>query len=84
MFLIYLLLLNAAGFLLMLIDKRKAVKNLWRIPEATLLGIALLGGSLGILGGMYSFRHKTLHLKFTIGIPVILALQIILFCMFIR
>ena len=84
MFLIYLLLINAAGFLLMLIDKRKAVKNLWRIPEATLLGIALLGGSLGILGGMYSFRHKTLHLKFTIGIPVILALQIILFCMFIR
>lgn len=68
----------------MLIDKRKAVKNLWRIPEATLLGIALLGGSLGILGGMYSFRHKTLHLKFTIGIPVILALQIILFCMFSR
>ncbi len=84
MFLIYLLLINAAGFLLMLIDKRKAVKNLWRIPEATLLGIALLGGSLGILGGMYSFRHKTLHLKFTIGIPVILALQIILFCMFSR
>ena len=84
MFLIYLLLINAAGFLLMLIDKRKAVKNLWRIPEATLLGIALLGGSLGILGGMYSFRHKTLHLKFTIGISVILALQIILFCMFSR
>lgn len=78
---IYLLLINAAGFLLMLTDKLKAKRNLWRIPEATLLGAAVLGGSLGILGGMYAFRHKTLHLKFRIGVPTILALQIVLFCM---
>lgn len=77
-FLLYLLIINAAGFLLMLIDKYKARKNLWRIPEATLLGVAAIGGSVGSLIGMYTVRHKTKHLKFTIGIPVILAVQIVL------
>ena len=76
--LIYLLIVNAAGFLLMLVDKFKARKNLWRIPEATLMGAALIGGSVGCLIGMYTVRHKTKHLKFTIGIPVILAAQIAL------
>lgn len=76
--LLYLLLINAAGFVLMLTDKLKAKKNLWRIPEATLMGIAALGGSIGSLLGMYAFRHKTLHSKFTIGIPLILALQVVL------
>ena len=74
----YLLIINAAGFLLMLVDKFKAKRNLWRIPESTLMGVASLGGSVGALLGMYTFRHKTRHLKFTIGIPVILALQIAL------
>lgn len=60
----------------MLLDKYKARKNLWRIPEATLMTIAALGGSLGSLLGMYTVRHKTRHPKFTIGIPLILALQI--------
>lgn len=73
--LVYLLLINAAGFLLMLVDKYKAKKNLWRIPEATLMTVAALGGSVGSLLGMYTFRHKTLHLKFTLGIPLILAAQ---------
>ena len=76
MFLGYLLLINAIGFLLMLVDKRKARKNLWRIPEATLFLSAALGGSIGALAGMYTFRHKTKHPKFTVGIPVILVLQI--------
>jgi uncharacterized membrane protein YsdA (DUF1294 family) len=76
--LVYLLLINALGFLLMLIDKYKARKNLWRIPEATLLSVAVIGGSLGSLIGMYLVRHKTKHLKFTIGVPVILAIQIVL------
>ena len=76
--LIYLLTVNAAGFVLMLADKYKARKNLWRIPEATLMGTAILGGSLGCLLGMYAVRHKTKHIKFTVGIPVILALQIAL------
>lgn len=76
--LVYLLIINALGFLLMLIDKHKARKNLWRIPEATLLGAAVIGGSLGSLIGMYLVRHKTRHLKFTIGIPAILAVQIVI------
>jgi uncharacterized membrane protein YsdA (DUF1294 family) len=77
LFQIYLLLINALAFLLMLIDKYKAKKNLWRIRESTLLLIAAIGGSIGALAGMYTFRHKTKHLKFTLGIPVILVLQIV-------
>lgn len=76
---IYLLLINALGFLLMLVDKYKAKKKLWRIPEATLFTVALIGGSLGSLIGMYTVRHKTKHLTFTLGIPAILAIQILLF-----
>ena len=75
--LVYLFLINALGFLLMLIDKYKAKKNFWRIPEATLMGVALVGGSLGSLFGMYLVRHKTKHMKFTLGIPVILAIQVV-------
>ena len=73
----YLLIINALGFLLMLVDKWKARKNRWRVRESTLLLIAALGGSVGSLAGMYLFRHKTLHLKFTVGIPLILAGQCI-------
>lgn len=76
--LLYLLIINAIAFLLMLVDKYKARKNLWRIPEATLMTSALLGGSIGALIGMYTVRHKTKHLKFTLGIPLILAAQIAL------
>ena len=75
--LVYLLTVNAAGFLLMLVDKFKAKRNLWRIPEATLMGVAIAGGSVGSLLGMYAVRHKTLHPKFSVGIPLILAMQII-------
>lgn len=74
----YLLIINAAVFFLMLTDKFRARKNLWRIPEATLMLFALLGGSVGALLGMYTFRHKTRKVKFFVGIPVILALQILL------
>ena len=77
MLIIYLVLINAVAFALMLADKHKARKNLWRIPEATLLTAALLGGSLGAIAGMYAARHKTKHLKFSVGLPVILALQMI-------
>ena len=73
----YLLIINARGFLLMLVDKWKARKNRWRVRESTLLLIAALGGSVGSLAGMYLFRHKTRHLKFTLGIPLILAGQCI-------
>ena len=77
-FLWYLLLINAAAFVLMLADKQKARKKRWRIPERTLIGSAALGGSIGALLGMYTFRHKTKHLKFTLGIPAILMAQIVL------
>jgi len=60
------------------IDKHKARKNLWRIPEATLWGVALCGGSFGCILGMHTAHHKTKHLKFSIGLPIILALQIII------
>ena len=73
---IYLLIVNAVGFLLMLVDKYKAKKKLWRIPESTLMTVALIGGSVGSLCGMYTFRHKTRHPKFYIGIPAILVCQI--------
>ena len=74
--LLYLLIVNAIAFLLMLADKRKAQKKLWRIPESTLLLSAAIGGSIGSLWGMYTFRHKTKHLKFTRGVPAILIAQI--------
>ena len=75
-FLLYLLLINAVAFVLMLVDKRKAIKNRWRIPERTLILSALFGGSIGALLGMYTFRHKTKHLKFVLGVPAILIAQI--------
>lgn len=74
----YLIIINAAAFFLMLADKQKARKKKWRIPEATLLGFAAAGGSVGTLAGIYAFRHKTRHPKFTLGVPIILAVQIVL------
>ncbi len=82
MLIIYLFIINAAGFLLMHADKQKAIKNRWRIPERTLLITAILGGSLGVLSGIYIFRHKTRHLKFSVGVPVILAVQILIAVIF--
>lgn len=79
----YLLLINAVGFALMCLDKHYAKKKMWRIPEAALMCAAALGGSLGSLAGMYLVRHKTKHKKFTVGIPILLALQIILLCLLI-
>ncbi len=75
---IYLLAVNALGFAIMLYDKYLAKNNLWRIPEATLMGIAAIGGSIGCLCGMYTVRHKTRHLKVTLGIPASLAAQLLL------
>lgn len=74
----YLLTVNAVAFLLMLIDKEKAKKRKYRIPEATLIGVALLGGSIGAWFGMQVFRHKTRHIKFTLGIPLIFGMQLLI------
>ena len=76
--LIYLLLINAAGLVLMLADKIRARNGAWRISELTLMLTAALGGSVGVHMGMYLFRHKTRHPKFTLGIPAILTVQILL------
>jgi len=75
-FVLYLIVLNLVGFFIMLVDKKRAIKNQWRISEKTLIGISLIGGSIGMLAGMSTFRHKTKHKKFTIGIPVILVIQV--------
>jgi len=72
----YLVILNVVGLFSMWLDKRKAIQHKWRIKEATLLTIALLGGSIGSWIGMRVFRHKTKHMSFLLGIPVILFLQI--------
>ena len=72
----YLILINALALVLMLTDKQKARRGSWRIPEATLMGVATLGGTLGAIAGMYLFRHKTRHLKFRLGLPLIGMAQI--------
>lgn len=74
----YLLAINVAAFIVYGIDKRKAKKGQWRIPESTLLILAALGGSVGAWIGMTVWRHKTQHLKFKIGVPAILFLQLTL------
>ena len=72
----YLVAVNAAAFCLYGIDKRKAMKNRWRIPEATLLGIAFIGGSIGAWVGMQTFRHKTKHWNFKILVPLFFIMQV--------
>ena len=74
----YLLAINAVTFIVYGIDKYKAKKAKWRISEATLLLLAVLGGSIGAWMGMKVWRHKTMHMKFKYGIPAILQIQIAL------
>lgn len=76
--LLYFLIINIIGILVMGIDKYKAKRDLWRIPEATLMTICLLGGGIGTIFGMYKFRHKTKKLKFSVGMPTILISEIAL------
>ena len=75
---IYLVLMNIVGFGLMWWDKRQAQRGGWRIPEKTLFSVAAIGGSVGCIAGMYSFRHKTKHSSFTTGMPAILVVQLLL------
>lgn len=77
--LIYLLVINIIAFTMYGIDKWKAQRNQWRISEKMLLFFAVIGGSAGALAGMYIFHHKTLHKKFTIGVPLILVIQVMIF-----
>ena len=77
-FSVYLVVMNCLGFLSMYIDKKKAIKKAYRIPEATLFMIAILGGSIGSIVGMEVCRHKTKHWYFKVGMPIILIIQVIL------
>ena len=79
----YLVMVNALGFTIMGIDKKRAIRNQWRIPEKTLFLISVIGGSLGAWAGMYTFRHKTKHWYFVVGIPAILIAQIAIVYFFI-
>lgn len=79
---LYLLIVNAAGFLVMTLDKLLAKKKAWRIPERTLLMLAAIGGSFGVLLAMYTVRHKTRHALFFLGVPAILVAQISIFLFF--
>lgn len=72
----YLLIANLVGFAMMGIDKRRAIKHAWRIPEKILFLASLLGGSIGTWVGMYAYRHKTKHWYFVVGMPAILVVQV--------
>ena len=81
---LYLFVINVVAFLAFGLDKLKAKADAWRIPEKTLLGLAIIGGSVGAILGMRTFRHKTRHKQFSVGLPVILALQLILVVLLLR
>lgn len=76
---LYLIIINVITFVIFGVDKYKAIRQEWRIRESTLLGLALIGGSIGGWLAMYIFHHKTKKVKFFVGIPVILAIQIVVF-----
>lgn len=75
---IYLIIINIVGFIIMGVDKKKAIKGAWRIPEKTFFIISAVGGSVGSLLGMFIFRHKTKHWYFVVFIPLILIAQVVI------
>lgn len=76
---IYFIVMNIIGLLIMWVDKLKAKKKACRIAENTLLFICLLGGSVGLWLGMYVFHHKTKHMKFVVGVPMIIIVQVVVY-----
>ena len=81
-FAIYLVVINIATFIVYGVDKSKAKNSEWRISEKVLILLAVVGGSVGAILGMNAFHHKTQHLKFSVGVPVILVLQVVLAALF--
>ena len=81
---VYIVFTNILLFTLMAIDKQKAKLRQWRISEKTLFSLALIGGSIGGILGIYTFRHKTKHLKFTLGFPIIFLFQLISIFLFLN
>ena len=82
--LVYLIGINLAGFIIMGVDKKRAIRGAWRISEASLFLTAIFGGSLGCILGMQHFRHKTKHWYFKYGMPAILVAQVLLFVLLFR
>lgn len=74
--LLYLAVINVAAFVMFGLDKRRAIKDQWRIPEKTLLLVSLFGGSFGAFAGMKKFRHKTKHWQFILGVPACMLLHV--------
>lgn len=76
---VYLIIMNLIGLIIMKVDKVKAINHRWRIKESTLFLVSIFGGSIGTLAGMYLFRHKTKHWYFVLGMPLILICHVVLF-----
>ena len=74
---IYLMVINLIGFFIMGMDKKRAIRGAWRISEASLFSVALIGGALGCTLGMYFFHHKTKHWYFRYGLPAIFVVQVL-------
>ncbi len=79
---IYLIIINVIAFIAMGVDKRKAIKHKWRIPEKTLMLLSVFGGSIGMFIGMHVFRHKTKHTLFVIGVPVIFIIEMVAYILY--
>lgn len=81
---IIIVIINIVTFIIYGIDKYKAKKGKWRIPENSLIGLAIIGGSIGAYLGMIVWHHKTMHLKFKYGIPLIIVIQLVIAYMFVK
>lgn len=81
---IIIVIINIVTFIIYGIDKYKAKKGKWRIPENSLIGLAIIGGSIGAYLGMKVWHHKTMHLKFKYGIPLIIVIQLVIVYMFVK
>lgn len=80
----YIFLVNLIAFVLIYTDKQKSIRKKWRIKESTIIFLSLIGGSIGTYIGMYTFRHKTKHLKFTLGVPMIILAQVLAYIFIIK
>lgn len=80
---IYIFVINIITLVFYAADKIFAIKGMWRIPEKTLLGLAAIGGSVGALVGIFVIRHKSKHKQFYIGVPLMLAVQVVLLALFV-
>lgn len=81
---IIIVIINIVTFIIYGIDKYKAKKGKWRIPENSLIGLAIIGGSIGAYIGMRVWHHKTMHLKFKYGIPLIIVIQLVIAYIFVK